>query len=78
MEGAAAQTQDAAAEVRIQNSEARIIKGLHIAIDAGKPLLGLFAPASMKLSFVKDQTTSLRLQMLRGLEGTAGLFNMKG
>jgi len=43
---AAAKTQDAAAEVRIQKSEARIIKELHAAIDAGKPLHGLFALAS--------------------------------
>ena len=42
---AAAKIQDAAAEVRIQNSEDRRIKELHAAIDGGKPLQGLFALA---------------------------------
>jgi len=44
---AVAKTHDAAAEVRIQNSEVRIIKRLHTAIDAEKSLYGLFALASM-------------------------------
>jgi hypothetical protein len=43
---AAAKTQDAAAEVRIQNSEARIIKELQKANDVGKPLFGHFALGS--------------------------------
>ena len=43
---AAAKTQNAAAEVRTQNSEDRRIKELHAANHGGIPLHGLFALAS--------------------------------